>query len=100
MAAFDDRLNSAIATAAAGDWEDLRQLADECERDEWRDARGDAAVRHDVSNLLSIGRANMEAMIDGVVPTTPDRLDRVRDVFVTAANLIARLKEAPDLGKS
>ena len=53
-------------------------------------AERSAQVRHDVGNALSVAQALLEAMIDGVLETTPERLVVVRDSIAVAG---ARLKD-------
>jgi hypothetical protein len=48
--------------------------------------KGDS--RHDLGNLLSIALANVEAMVDGLVVPTPERLEAVADALRRAAGLI------------
>jgi hypothetical protein len=47
-------------------------------------------IRHEIGNLVTIAQANVEAMIDGVVEPTAERLESVRDALQNAAE---RLKE-------
>jgi len=49
-----------------------------------------AELRHDIGNALSIAQANLEAIIDGVLEPTPERLGTIRDSLATAGD---RLKE-------
>ncbi len=46
-----------------------------------------AKIRHDVGNALTIAQASLEAMLDGVVPITDSRLNRLRQLLkdITAA---------------
>lgn len=53
-------------------------------------AERSAQARHDVGNALSVAQALLEAMIDGVLETTPERLVVVRDSIAVAG---ARLKD-------
>ena len=44
-------------------------------------------LRHELRNLLGIALANIEGMIDGLVPATPTRLEAVADALRRAAAL-------------
>ena len=43
-------------------------------------------IRHDVANELMIALASVEAMLDGVVDISPDRLDRLRLILVSVGD--------------
>jgi hypothetical protein len=45
-------------------------------------------LRHELGNLLSVALANVEGMIDGIVPATPQRLDTVAEALRTACKLL------------
>ena len=49
---------------------------------------------HDVGNSLSVARANVEAMIDGVMDVTPERLRNVADALKKAGEGLEQLGEA------
>jgi len=49
--------------------------------------RGDEA-RHELGNLLAVALANIEAMIDGLVETTPSRLEGVADALRRARDVL------------
>ena len=51
--------------------------------------------RHELGNALSIAQANLEAMIDGVLDITPQRLRGIRDSLRTAGALLVDLRESP-----
>jgi hypothetical protein len=38
-------------------------------------------ARHDLGNLLTIAQTSVEAMLDGVVPVTEERLNRLREIL-------------------
>ena len=44
--------------------------------------------RHELGNLLSIALANVEAMLDGIAPPTPERLESVADALRRACKLL------------
>ncbi|MBV8152853.1 MAG: hypothetical protein JO029_06295 [Candidatus Eremiobacteraeota bacterium] len=45
-------------------------------------------MSHDLANLLSIALANVEAMIDGALEPTPERLENVRKALCDARALM------------
>jgi hypothetical protein len=47
-------------------------------------------VRHELSNLLSIALANVEGMIDGLIPPTPSRLEAVAGALRRASKLLEK----------
>ena len=51
--------------------------------------------RHELGNALSIAQANLEAMIDGVLDITPQRLRDIRDSLRSAGALLVDLRESP-----
>jgi two-component system sensor histidine kinase BaeS len=51
--------------------------------------------RHQLGNALSIAQANLEAMIDGVLEITPQRLRDIRDSLRSAGALLVDLRESP-----
>lgn len=50
--------------------------------------------RHELGNALSIAQANLEAMIDGVLETAPQRLRDIRDSLRNAGALLVDLRES------
>ena len=58
-------------------------------------------IRHDLGNALAIAQASIEAMLDGVVPITDPRLNRVREILGDAGELLLKLgnKEVKDDAK-
>jgi hypothetical protein len=51
-------------------------------------------TRHELSNLLSIALANVEGMIDGLVPPTTSRLQAVADALRRASKLLQQGRDA------
>lgn len=49
-------------------------------------------ARHELGNALSIAQANLEAMVDGVLEITPERLHGIRESLRTAGALLADIK--------
>jgi len=45
-------------------------------------------LRHEIGNLLSIAQATVEAMMDGTVEPSPQRLQGVRDAIVAAGEVL------------
>jgi two-component system sensor histidine kinase BaeS len=69
----------------------ITQLQEEQSRRESLQKTG----RHELGNALSIAQANLEAMIDGVLEVTPQRLRDIRESLRTAGALLVDLKESP-----
>ena len=46
------------------------------------------SFRHELGNLLAVALANVEGMIDGLVPATPSRLESVADALRRARELL------------
>ena len=44
--------------------------------------------RHELNNLLSVALANVEAMIDGVIDASTERLEAIADSLRRAAELL------------
>jgi len=54
-----------------------------------------AVARHELGNALSIAQGNLEAMLDGVLEATPERLRAIVDSLRTAGALVVDLKYSP-----
>ena len=52
-------------------------------------------LRHDLGNLLGVALANVEGMIDGIVPTTKERLEVIAESLRRSAALVASLRGDP-----
>jgi signal transduction histidine kinase len=52
-----------------------------------------AVVRHELGNALAIAQANMEALVDGVLEPTPERLAGIRDALLACGALLEDLKK-------
>ena len=52
-------------------------------------------VLHATGNLLTVAQANIEAMLDGVVDLTPQRLEQVRKALTEVAQLITERPAPP-----
>lgn len=44
---------------------------------------------HDAANAIAVARANVEAMVDGVMDATPERLKNVADALRLAGEKLA-----------
>lgn len=69
----------------------ITQMQEEEQRREGLQKTG----RHQLGNALSIAQANLEAMIDGVLEVTPERLRDIRESLRNAGALLVDLKESP-----
>jgi hypothetical protein len=49
---------------------------------------------HDIRNELAVAVANVEAVRDGVLDATPERLERVLEALARADALLAGLRDA------
>lgn len=49
--------------------------------------------RHELGNLLGVALANVEGMVDGLVPPTTQRLEDVADALRRACELLQRSDE-------
>jgi hypothetical protein len=48
-------------------------------------------LQHEIGNMLTIARANLEGMLDGIVEPTVDRLEGIRSALVTASEHLIEL---------
>lgn len=104
---MDERLLHALDLAMLADWESAKEclegaddaissrlavlMNDQIRRERDR-AELQALARHELGNALSIAQANIEAMIDGVLDTTAERLCGIRDALQTCGVLLDNLK--------
>lgn len=51
-------------------------------------------ARHEVNNLLSVALANVEGMIDGLVPPTTSRLEAIAEALRRAGKLLQQERDA------
>ena len=49
-------------------------------------------ARHELGNTLSVAQANLEAMLDGVLETTPERLRSIVNSLRSAGAAVLELK--------
>ncbi len=68
----------------------------EFEQHEQARKRSLALIRHEIGNALSIAQANIEGIMDGVLPQTPERLDGIHEALTTAGRLLDDLKRSPE----
>ena len=104
---MNERLLHALDLAMLADWESAKQclegaddavsvrltalMNDQIGRERDR-AEMQALARHELGNALSIAQANVEAMIDGVLENTTERLCGIRDALQTCGMLLDNLK--------
>lgn len=103
-----ERVLHALDLAMLGDWDGAKQsleslddplvarltaLLTEQQRRERERAEVHAVARHELGNAISIAQANMEALVDGVLAPTPERLARIRDAMFTCGVLLDDLKK-------
>jgi hypothetical protein len=50
-------------------------------------------IQHEMGNALAIAIANLEGMIDGVLPSETERFEDVRDALQSIASLLDRWKK-------
>lgn len=75
--------------------ERLAMLITHLQEDQRRRESLQKTGRHELGNALSIAQANLEAMIDGVLEVTPQRLADIRQSLRTAGALLIDLRESP-----
>lgn len=105
---MQERVLHALDLGMLGDWDGakhalervddplvprLMALFTEQQRRERERAEIQAVVRHELGNAISIAQANMEALLDGVLQPTPERLAGIRDALVTCGQLLDDLKK-------
>lgn len=104
---MEDRIVRALDLAAMAEWDQARQavagldhpvvarltaLIDELQRRHAQRRRSQSALRHELGNTLTIAQANVEGILDGVVPSTPQRLANIRDALAKGAALLTDLR--------
>lgn len=103
-----ERLLHALDLGMLGDWDGakrslenlddplvprLQALLTDQQRRERERAEIQAVARHELGNAISIAQANMEALVDGVLEPTPDRLAGIRDAMIACGVLLDDLKK-------
>lgn len=103
-----ERVLHALDLGMLGDWDGAKRslenlddpivprlitLLTEQQRSERERTEMQAVARHELGNAISIAQANMEALIDGVLEATPERLAGIRDALVTCGVLLEDLKK-------
>ena len=71
----------------------LTALLTDQQRRERERAEVQAVARHELGNAISIAQANMEALVDGVLEATPERLAGIRDAMIACGMLLEDLKK-------
>ncbi len=107
---MEDRILHALDLAAVAEWDEARRalqgvdapivsrlivLIDELQGRHEQRKSARAMLRHELGNALTIAHANVEGMLDGVVPASPQRLANVRDALTGAAELLNELQRPP-----
>jgi signal transduction histidine kinase len=103
-----ERVLHALDLGMLGDWDGAKRslenlddpiiprlaalLTDQQRRERER-AEMQAVARHELGNAISIAQANMEALVDGVLDPTPERLTGIRDAMITCGVLLEDLKK-------
>jgi two-component system sensor histidine kinase BaeS len=102
-----ERVLHALDLGMLGDWEGAKRsledlddplvprlvtLMTEQQRREKERADAQSIARHELGNALSIAQANVEAMVDGVLEPTTDRLAGIREALHTCGLLLDDLK--------
>lgn len=52
-----------------------------------------AVARHELGNAIAIAQANLEALVDGVLPATHERLTAIRDAMAACGVMLEGLKK-------
>lgn len=103
-----ERVLHALDLGMLGDWDGAKRsleyledpivprltalLTDQQRRERER-AEMQAVVRHELGNAIAIAQANMEALVDGVLEPTSERLAAIRDAMITCGVLLEDLKK-------
>ena len=102
------QLLHALDLAMLGDWEGAKRSLDDIhdpvavrlnilltdqQRRERERADAQAVARHELGNALSIAQANMEALVDGVLEATPERMSMIHDALQACSGLLEDLKK-------
>lgn len=103
-----ERVLHALDLGMLGDWDGAKRsledlddpivprlmaLLTEQQRRERERMEVQAVARHELGNAISIAQANMEALVDGVLEPTPERLAGIRDALITCGLLLEDLKK-------
>jgi hypothetical protein len=93
MTRLHERIQHAIELVIAGHLEQARQAIRDIEEPLAQQLAPSAltAARHDIGNALSIAKASIEAMLDGIVPITDARLNRIRSILVAVSDSMYEL---------
>ena len=93
LAAYDLAGARAILREESDLEKSLARAVDELlRRDALRNVEA-SALRHELGNALSIARANLEGVTDGVVPATPERLDAIARTLAASSELLEKLRD-------
>ena len=72
--------------------ETFNQMADELDRDQQLRRNMVADIAHELRTPLSVVQANLEAMLDGVLPASPQEIASLHDETVLLTRLVADLR--------
>jgi len=104
----------AIDLASMREWDDAKMLLESiddpvanrlfmliCELEEIEHVRlrQRSVIRHEVGNAITIAQANVEGIIDGLLPSTPARMEGIRSSLASAATIIDGLRRLPEPGR-
>jgi signal transduction histidine kinase len=103
-----ERVLHALDLGMLGDWDGAKRsletlddpivprltaLFTDQQRRERERAEVQAVVRHELGNAISIAQATMEALVDGVLEPTSERLESIRDAMIACGVLLEDLKK-------
>ena len=75
--------------------DDLQARIDRLEARERERSQAMAKARHEIGNALSIAQASIEGMLDGIVPITDPRLNRLRQILAEVSDTMYELTADP-----
>ncbi|HTX59097.1 MAG TPA: hypothetical protein VMH02_05415 [Verrucomicrobiae bacterium] len=102
-----DDIIRALDLAAVREWNDaktllrplddpiavrLSDLLEAVEREQSQMRRSAEKARHELGNALSIARANLEAIADGLLEATPDRIEGILASLASSGRLLDELR--------
>lgn len=103
-----ERVLHALDLGMLGDWDGAKRSLEDLEdpmvprltalltdqqRRERERSEAQAVARHELGNAIAIAQANMEALVDGVLEPTPERLAGIRDAMIACGVLLEDLKK-------
>jgi hypothetical protein len=102
MRSLEAELSRALDMIAAGNAQQAQATLTTL-LDDWRTSERDRMrkldeARHEIGNALSIAQASVEAMLDGVVGITDQRLNRIRDILSGVSASMYALTASDEIG--